>query len=61
MEKNWVIYKNRLNLSVQGCGHGRHLDGITTKPIELTVTQTSANRGLTDEENWRKLLCTKMT
>ena len=42
--KNWVIYKNRLKLSVQARGFEGHLDGTTTKPTEPTVIQAPANR-----------------
>ena len=48
--KNWVIYKDRLTLSVQACGLRGHLDGTTTKPMEPAVTQAPANRELTEEE-----------
>ena len=48
--KNWVIYKDRLILSVQACGLGGHLDGTTTKPTQPAVTQAPANRELTEEE-----------
>ena len=48
--KNWVIYKDRLTLSVQACGLGGHLDGTTTKPTQPTVTQALAGRELTEEE-----------
>ena len=51
-EKNWVIYKDRLPLSVQACGLGGHLDGTTTKPTQPTVTQASAGRELTEEEKY---------
>ena len=37
--KNWVIYKDRLTLSVQACGLGGQLDGTATKPMEPAVTQ----------------------
>ena len=37
--KNWVIYKDRLILSVQACGLGGQLDGTATKPMEPAVTQ----------------------
>ena len=59
--KNWVIYKDRLTLSVQACGLGGHLDRTATKLMEPTVTQASANRELTAEEEkitmyiWRQL------
>ena len=42
--KNWVIYKDRLTLSVQACGLRGHLDGTTAKPMEPTVTQAPVNR-----------------
>ena len=48
--KNWVIYKDRLTLSVQACGLRGHLDGTTTKPTQPAVTQAPANRELTEEE-----------
>ena len=48
--KNWVIYKDRLTLSVQACGLRGHLDGTATKPMEPTVTQAPANRESTAEE-----------
>ena len=48
--KIWVIYKDRLTLSVQACGLGGNLDGTTTKPMEPTVTQAPVNRELTEEE-----------
>ena len=52
---NWVIYKDRLTLSVQACGLRGHLDGTTAKPMEPTVTQAPANSELTaeEEEKWR--------
>ena len=34
--KIWVIYKDRLLLSVQARGLGGHLDGTTTKPTQPT-------------------------
>jgi hypothetical protein len=49
-EKNWVIYKDKLTLSVQACGLRGHLDGTTTKPTEPAVTQAPADRELTEEE-----------
>ena len=48
--KNWVIYKDRLMLSVQARGLGGHLDGTTTKPTQPAVTQAPAGRELTEEE-----------
>ena len=48
--KNWVIYKDRLTLSVQARGLGGHLDGTTTEPTQPAVTQAPANRELTEEE-----------
>jgi hypothetical protein len=48
--KNWVIYKDRLTLSVQACGLRGHLDGAAAKPMEPTVTQAPANKELTEEE-----------
>ena len=48
--KNWVIYKDRLKLSVQAHGLGGHLDGTTTKPTQPAVTQAPAGRELTEEE-----------
>ena len=48
--KNWVIYEDRLILSVQACGLGGHLDGTTTKPTEPAVNQAPASRELTEEE-----------
>ena len=48
--RNWVIYKDRLMLSVQACGLGGNLDRTTTKPTEPAVTQGLANRELTEEE-----------
>ena len=48
--KNWVIYKDRLTLSVQARGLSGHLDGTTTKPTQPAVTQVPANRELTEEE-----------
>ena len=48
--KNWVIYKDRLTLSVQAHGLGGLLDGAAAKPMEPTVTQAPADRGLTAEE-----------
>ena len=42
--KNWVIYNDRLTLSVQACGIGGHLDGTTTKPTQPAVTQAPASR-----------------
>ena len=48
--KNWVIYKDRLTLSVQARGLGGHLDGTTTQPTQPAVTQAPASRELTEEE-----------
>ena len=48
--KNWVIYKDRLMLSVQARGLGGHLDGTTTKPTQPAVTQAPADRKFTKEE-----------
>ena len=48
--KNWVIYKDRLTLSVQAHGLGEHLDVTAAKPTEPAVTQAPANRALTVEE-----------
>ena len=48
--KNWVIYEDRLTLSVQAHGLGRHLDGTTTTPKQPAVTQAPASRELTEEE-----------
>ena len=48
--KNWVVYKDRLTLSVQAHGLGGHLDGTTTKPKQPAVTQAPASRELTEEE-----------
>ena len=48
--KNWVIYKDRLTLSVHACGLRGHLDGTTTKPMEPAVTQAPADRELTEEK-----------
>ena len=48
--KNWVIYKDRLTLSVQARGLGGHLDGTTTQPTQPAVTQAPAGRELTEEE-----------
>ena len=45
--KNWVIYKDRLTLSVKARGLRGHLDGTTTKPTQPTVvTQAFAGREL---------------
>ena len=49
--KNWVVYKDRLTLSVQARGLGGHLDGTTTKPKQPAVTQAPAGRELTEKEN----------
>ena len=48
--KNWVVYKDRLILSVQARALGGHLDGTTAKPTEPAITQAPADRALTDEE-----------
>src|ERR1700720_4601923 len=48
--KNWVVYKDRLILSVQAHALGGHLDGTTAKPTEPAITQAPADRALTDEE-----------
>ena len=48
--KNWVIYKDRLTLSVQAHGLRAHLDGTATKPTEPMITQAPANKELTAEE-----------
>ena len=48
--KHWVVYKDRLTLSVQAHGLGGHLDGTTTKPKQPAVTQATASRELTEEE-----------
>ena len=48
--KIWVIYKDRLTLSVQARGLGGHLDGTTTKPTQPMVTQAPADRELSEEE-----------
>jgi hypothetical protein len=32
--KNWVIYRDRLQLSVQACRLNRHLDGTITQPVD---------------------------
>ena len=48
--KNWVIYKDRLTLSVQACCLRGNLDGTAAKSTEPAVTQAPANRALTDEE-----------
>ena len=48
--KNWVVYKDRLTLSVQAHGLGGHLDGTTTKPKQPAVTQAPDGRELTKEE-----------
>jgi hypothetical protein len=44
--KNWVVYKDRLRLSVQARGLAGHL-GSHTQPA---VTQAPAGRELTEEE-----------
>src|SRR3984957_8955022 len=48
--KNWVVYKDRLILSVQARALGGHLDGTTAKPTEPAITQAPADRALTDVE-----------
>ena len=48
--RNWVIYKDRLTLSVQAHVLRGHLDGTTTKPTQPTITQAPADRELTEEE-----------
>src|ERR1700720_1375558 len=48
--KNWVVYKDRLILSVQARALSGHLDGTTAKPTEPAITQAPADRALTDEE-----------
>ena len=48
--KNWVIYKDRLTLSVKACGLRGHFDGTAAKPMEPTITQAPADMELTEEE-----------
>src|ERR1700732_3016298 len=48
--KNWVVYKDRLILSVQARALGGHLDEPTQNPTDPAITKAPADRTLTDEE-----------
>ena len=47
--RNWVIYRDRLQLSVQACGLDGHLDGTATGPTDLP-TRNQPFESLTKDE-----------